>query len=314
VLSRASIHSVVECVGRLTVNIIMASAVTRLVMTNLAGALYRFTLGRFELFALSDSAGGNWRRPFTGRVVAGLADSVRLAQRIPSAPHPAPRTSLLARGPGMCALIDPGAGATTREPGQLLRHLSLAGVCAEEVDTIILTHAHLGHMGGALGSDGRLAFPNARYTLAAEEWEFWMTQPDLRSRRLQRMADRIHAQLSALQDRVTLITGKADILPGVQAIPTYGHTTGHLAISITSEGEELLCLADTAQAPIHLEHPEWFSRLDLRPEQSVTSRVRLLDRAAASGALIHAYHFPFPGLGWARPSGRAWRWEPLTSQ
>jgi glyoxylase-like metal-dependent hydrolase (beta-lactamase superfamily II) len=280
-------------------------------MNTTASVCYRFTIGRFECFALSDGVGIKRRYPFLGSVRTGLADGEQADERIPTTSYLAPRTSLLVRTPGKCVLIDTGIGSLGRgsDRGCLVRNLPVAGVSAGDVETVILTHAHLGHAGGALDATGRATYPAACYTLAADEWKFWMAKPDLRSRRLQRMADRISAGLTVLQDRVALVVGGDVIVPGIRVIAAPGHSAGHLAISITSEDEELVCLGDVVLAPDHLEHPAWYTRYDLRPEQSVTSRIRLLDRVATSGALVHGYHFPFPGLGRVRSKGRAWRWE-----
>ena len=76
-------------------------------------------------------------------------------------------------------LIDTGAGAMAHETGKLLANLGAAGVKAEDIDTVILTHAHADHVGGLLNCDGRPAFPHAHYHIAEAEWEFWTGDPDL---------------------------------------------------------------------------------------------------------------------------------------
>jgi glyoxylase-like metal-dependent hydrolase (beta-lactamase superfamily II) len=285
----------------------------RQIMLSVDNVCYRFKIGLFDCLALRDSSVGSRRRLFAGSVLNGLAGEEYLDERPPTTSYPAPRACLLIRAPGLCVLIDTGTGlsADNRNSGRLLQSITLAGISAHDVDTVILTHAHRGHAGGTLDVAGRPIYTEARYVLAADEWDFWMSRPDLRSRRLQRMADTIHTGLSALQGRVTLLTGGDWITSGIRAIATPGHSAGHIAISISSEGQELLCIGDTALAPIHLQHPAWYSRFDLRPEQAATTRVRLLDQAAASGALVHAYHFPFPGLGWIYSGRQAWRWEPI---
>lgn len=288
-------------------------------MTSASRVFLRFRVGQFECFAICDSTHITRRRLFAGSISTGLADEIVRTADSSTLAYPAPRTCLLVRGPQeTCVLIDAGAGigsgTSAWDQGELQRHLALTGTDPDNVGVVILTHAHLGHAGGALDISGRPAYRRARYALGREEWAFWMSRPDLRSRRLQGMADRIHAHLSALEGRVTLLDSGAEIVPGIRAVAAPGHSAGHLAISISSENEELLCLSDTVLAPVHLEHPEWYTRYDLRPEQSVTSRVRLLDRAAASGALVHAYHFPFPGLGRVRSKGRAWQWQPYDAQ
>ena len=93
-------------------------------------------------------------------------------------------------------------------------------------------------------------------------------------------------------------------------LPAPGHTPGHVALAIESEGEMLLHLVDTALDPLHLEHPGWIAEFEFDPLQVVATRRRMFDRAADEGIRVLAYHFPFPGLGWVARSGEGWRWEP----
>jgi hypothetical protein len=37
----------------------------------------------------------------------------------------------------------------------------------------------------------------------------------------------------------------------------------------------------------------------------------LLDRAADENLLVHAYHMPFPGLGFVRRHGDRYEWTPI---
>ena len=71
-----------------------------------------------------------------------------------------------------------------------------------------------------------------------------------------------------------------------------------------------MTLGDTAGHPIHLEHPEWHILSDLIPEEAMSTRRRLLERASANDALLFGYHFPFPGLGRAFKKEKGWNWQP----
>jgi len=73
----------------------------------------------------------------------------------------------------------------------------------------------------------------------------------------------------------------------------------------------LLYLGDAVGHPIHLEHPDWNIATDVVPDQAITARRELLDRAAIDKALVLAFHFPFPGLGYVVPKGAAWAWQPF---
>lgn len=77
------------------------------------------------------------------------------------------------------------------------------------------------------------------------------------------------------------------------AIPSFGHTPGHIVVEIRSAGEKLLFASDASIHPIHLEYPEACAVFDHQPEQMSRTRVELLERAA-------------------REDG-AWRWHPMTA-
>ena len=101
------------------------------------------------------------------------------------------------------------------------------------------------------------------------------------------------------------------MLPGVTAVPAPGHTPGHLAIVIESEGEKLLNMGDAAVHPLHLEQPEWENGFDLDPQPAASTRRGLLNRAVAEDMRLMAFHFPFPSVGRvaARQEG-GWEWSP----
>jgi len=41
----------------------------------------------------------------------------------------------------------------------------LAGITAQDIDTVILTHGHADHIGGNADDAGHATFPNARYVM-----------------------------------------------------------------------------------------------------------------------------------------------------
>jgi glyoxylase-like metal-dependent hydrolase (beta-lactamase superfamily II) len=88
-----------------------------------------------------------------------------------------------------------------------------------------------------------------------------------------------------------------EIVPGIMALDACGHTPGHVALAIQSDGEHFLHLVDTVLHPIQLNHPASFSVADYNPAQTITNRRRLLDRAAAEDTLTMLYHFHSPRLG-----------------
>jgi glyoxylase-like metal-dependent hydrolase (beta-lactamase superfamily II) len=110
-----------------------------------------------------------------------------------------------------------------------------------------------------------------------------------------------------------LIDSEMEIVPGIHAISAPGHTPGHMALAIVSQGEQLLDLVDVVGHPIHLEQLQWTMRTDYQPELAARTRRLLLDRAAREQTRILAYHFDFPDLGYVQQQQNEWKWQPIVA-
>jgi glyoxylase-like metal-dependent hydrolase (beta-lactamase superfamily II) len=87
-----------------------------------------------------------------------------------------------------------------------------------------------------------------------------------------------------------------------------------MALIISSEDKQLLCIADAMLHPIHVEQPDWYASIDFAPEQVVTTRRWLLNRAVADKALVLVFHFPFPGLGYIIRKEEGWQWQSIETE
>ena len=208
--------------------------------------------------------------------------------------------------------IFPGLDHTTSTTGSLISNLRAAGFSPADVDIVIITHAHPDHVGGALDDTGNLIFAGARYFIGRAEWDYWMSEAAAAS--TIPMAALVRRNLAPLHERIGLFEDGNEIVPGIRAIATPGHTAGHMALSITSDGEELLHVSDVVLFPLHLEHPDWLPVFDLSPAQAAASKQSIFDYAAEQHALVFAHHFPpFPNLGYVTTQAAGWRWQPITS-
>jgi glyoxylase-like metal-dependent hydrolase (beta-lactamase superfamily II) len=228
-----------------------------------------------------------------------------------------PYTCLLVETGRHVVLVDTGAGEYSSTTGAIQARLEVAGIRPGDVDTVILTHAHPDHIGGALDLFGRPAFPCARYILSEIEWEFWtraradlsrLGVPEEAKTEIRSMA---HRCLGPLRHQIEPVDRETEVIPGITVIPAPGHTPGHLAVLISSEGQSLMNLGDAAVHPLHLEQPGWQNGFDLEGECAVDTRRALLERAVAGGMHLMAFHFPFPSIGRVAPNLQGgWQWTP----
>lgn len=267
---------------------------------------YPFKLGSFECAS-----------------VIGGSHDYRLGSFFPNVPEERIKEALSQRGlptghvwtPYTCLHVDTGDHQVLIDMGvstdTMLGSLRAGGLDPAAVDTVVITHAHPDHLGGTLDDNGQPVYAGASYYIMREEWDFWFSE------QAASMAPEKHGaiarhNLEPIRDRMSLLEGESEIVPGIRAVPAFGHTPGHMVVSIASDGEELLYISDTALYPLHLEHPDWLPIYDILPEQAAASKRAIFDRAAEDRILVHGMHFPpFPGLGHVVRMGEGWQWQPI---
>jgi glyoxylase-like metal-dependent hydrolase (beta-lactamase superfamily II) len=223
---------------------------------------------------------------------------------------PSTWTCLLVKSDANQILVDTGAGTLGGSyGGNLEKNLLKAGWQPESIDTVILTHAHIDHIGGCIREDGTPAFPNARFFMSKAEWSFWMaaSKPSEVSDWMYQSAQRV---FTSLKDSVVLLKDETEIIPGCRILPAFGHTPGHIAVEIESSNNRLIYLSDIALHPIHIERPEWYAHVDLLPKKTIETRKRFYDYASETGCLVLMFHFePFPSIGRIKKTNQTWQWQ-----
>src|SRR5215210_6310169 len=289
---------------------------------------FRFGIGEFECVSISDGALNYPPESFFANVPSERVEEALREHNLPTGQVNTPYTCLFIDTGEHRVLVDTGAGDlgahaaqafpgldhSTSVTGLLLENLRAAGIEPSEIDTVIVTHAHPDHVGGTLDEAGRLVFGDAHYYVSEDEWEFW-TSGAATTKAPAFMVESARRNLDPLKERMTFVGDASEIVPGVRAIATFGHTPGHIALSIASEGEQLLHVSDAVLYPLHLEHPEWTPVFDMLPEQASASKRRIFDLGAEEDALVFAHHFPpFPSVGRVRKQQQGWRWQPIHKQ
>jgi glyoxylase-like metal-dependent hydrolase (beta-lactamase superfamily II) len=213
-------------------------------------------------------------------------------------------------------LLDSGNGVDSGGDGRLLQNLATLNITPDQINAVVLSHAHGDHYAGMLHSSGAKVFPNARYVMWRDEWLYYGTD-EHRERERQRPNGEMRVQLwetyfRPLEKYLTFVDAAApQIAPGITARPTPGHSKHHIAIEVAAQGETLLYTGDAFLHPLYFQHPEWRFRNDIDATDTEQSRRTLIAEALKKNALIHSFHFPFPGLGHLVEENGALEWQPV---
>jgi glyoxylase-like metal-dependent hydrolase (beta-lactamase superfamily II) len=210
--------------------------------------------------------------------------------------------SYLIRADGRTMLIDTGLGPRPKDTpdvpwGTLLRDFAANGVRPDEIDMVVMTHLHRDHVGWNLTDAGGRwvpTFPRARYWVSTRDWEA-CHQPDVQPTRFPNAPTCVWplADLGLVE----FMDGEHRLTPTLTAMPTPGHTPGHMSILVTSRGERALVLGDAAHSPVQIQEPDWVSRADMDPDLTRQTRRALIERLEREQILVAAGHFQAPGFG-----------------
>jgi len=216
----------------------------------------------------------------------------------------------LLRSGDRTVLFDAGAGPLFQDTaGKLPASLAAAGIDPAEVTDLCFTHAHPDHLWGVLDDFDEPVFPNARFWMGRSEWDFWRAPGTLAAMPEARQSFVVGARnrMDAIEDKVELFDAGAEVLPGIEAVGTFGHTPGHVSFMI-HRGDGLLVVGDAiANDVISFERPDWHAGSDHDPELGAATRRQLLDRLVGDRTRIVGFHLPYPGLGIVERNGAHYR-------
>lgn len=279
---------------------------------------YRFHVGEYEIIVINDGYLGLPLSLLAANAPEEEVLAIMQEHDLSTEFATLPIGVVLIRTDKRLVLLDTGTGTSdfARELfgdyiGGLMPTLELIGVSPEAITDVIFSHAHGDHLWGT-SSDGQLAFPNAQHYIPQLEWE------DLHREDIPEFAVPFikfaRNQLQPLVDndgQLAFYGDEDEMVPGIQAIATPGHSAGHHALIIKAGGQQLLLPFDVLGHPIlHLRHPEWFMKMDQIPDVAVATRQQLLARAADEKIPVLVHHFPFSGLGRISRDGDAYRYIP----
>ena len=290
-----------------------------------APGFYRYKLGSIEVTVVTDGARAN---PLTPTYISNASkDDINKALQDAYLPtdqvthHYAP--IVINTGKNLI-LVDTGFGpamfANTKGVlGQVPNNLAAAGIALTDIDTVVISHFHADHVNGLVAADGKPMFPNAEIKVPAVEWKYWMDDGEMSRAPAGRTADLFKDNrrvFDAIGRKVTPYEWNKDVMPGLLAIPTIGHTPGHTSYVLSSGNDKVFVQMDVTNNPaLFATHPGWYGFFDQDPQQAETTRRKVYDMLVADKFLVQAFHYPFPGLGHVEKAGDGYRviptiWNP----
>lgn len=199
-------------------------------------------------------------------------------------------------------LVDTGAGPDfAPQRGRLADNLAKAGVKPEDVTHVVFTHAHPDHFWGVVDPlDGGSIFPNARHLMTAAERDYWLkpgvetTVPEA----VRGGAVGTQRRLKELAAKIDTMKPGAEIVAGLVAFDTSGHSPGHVSLVLKSGSEQVMIGGDVLiEQVVSFARPAWAWGPDWDADKGVKARLTTLDRLANEKMRFLGYHLPWPGLG-----------------
>ena len=282
---------------------------------------YRFKVGEFEITVVTDGSNNNpladayvANQPKTA-VNAALEADFLAKDRVTGVYTPV----VINTGSKLVA-IDTGLGLgmfaqSKGQVGQYHSNLEAAGINRNAIDVVIISHFHGDHINGLVGPENKPAFPNAEIIVPEAEWAFWTDESN--TSKLPEVArgqmGNVKRVLGVIGNKATRHAPGKELVPGITAVDTPGHTPGHTSHMIASGNAKLLVQADVTAgaASIFVRNPEWQFMFDTDKAQAVATRKRIYDMAVTDRIPVHGYHFAFPSVSYVEKSGGGYRLVPM---
>ena len=266
-----------------------------------APGFYRIMLGDFEVTALSD---GTVALPVDQLLTNTTPEKVNkaLARSYLKAPLQTSVNGYLINTGAKLVLVDTGAaGLFGPTLGKLAANLRASGYQPEQVDEIYITHMHPDHVGGLMAGEQRV-FANAVVRADQADADYWLSQANL-DKAAENAKGFFQGAMASLNPYVAAgkfkpISGDTELVPGVRAIATHGHTPGHIIYAVESKGQKLMLWGDLMHvAAVQFAAPATTIQFDTDSKSAALHRKRAYADAAKKGYLVGASHLAFPGLG-----------------
>ncbi len=208
-------------------------------------------------------------------------------------------------------LFDAGSGSGFMETaGTLLDTLDMIGVAPDDVTHVIFTHAHPDHLWGVLDDFDDPVFFNASHQIGRTEWDYWTNPETVNTIGQARASFAVGAKrrLESMDGAMDFFDAGDEILPGIAAVDSSGHTPGHMSFEIRSGSDSVMVVGDAiGNGHVAFARPDYPSGSDQDADKGATTRSALLDRLAFEQMPMIGFHLPQGGLGRVEKHQNAYR-------
>ncbi len=213
-------------------------------------------------------------------------------------------------------IFDVGAGPDFQPTaGKLASAFDALGVSADEITDVVFTHGHPDHLWGLLDEFDEPVFANAAHHFGQVEFDYWTDPNTVSTIGTERTTFAVGAarRLSAFADHFSFFNDGEEILPGVAARATVGHTPGHMSFELRDGSQSMLVVGDAlGNHHVAFERPGWVSNSDQDGPTAAKTRLGLLDQLAAEQMPFLGFHLPEGGIGRAERMGDSYRFVAAT--
>jgi len=215
---------------------------------------------------------------------------------------------------GKTILIDAGTGSQLAPTAGLASlGMTAAGISPEDIDVVIISHLHPDHIFGLMEKETNAQiYPNAEILVGETEYAYWTQKGLIETlpERRRGLAQRIQATFPTWKN-VSQFADESEILPGINAVNSFGHTAGHTTFRLSSGGQQLLLLGDAIVVPaLFLPNLDWQLSFDADKDMASATRKALVEEAVADNITIAGYHFGFPNSGKIEKDGKGYIFRP----
>ncbi|WP_050927553.1 MBL fold metallo-hydrolase [Aestuariivita boseongensis] len=198
-------------------------------------------------------------------------------------------------------LFDVGSGPDFMPTaGSVQDSLDALGLSASDITHVLFTHAHPDHIWGLLDEFDEPVFSDATYMMGRREWDYWWDDSTVDTIGEARAAFAVGAKrrMEMIEDQIEFIDDGDEVLPGIVAVETAGHTPGHMSFEIRNGSQAALIAGDAiGNHHVAFRKPEWLSGSDQDLDMAAATRTQLFDRIMADNLHLIGFHLPNGGIG-----------------